>query len=55
LHRKIDDLREAGLIEQVFEGKNRRTKYLVPTPAADKYFANLGQVMTEAAALHPSK
>ena len=29
VHRKLDELREAGLIEQVFEGKNRRTKYLV--------------------------
>ena len=31
LHRKLDELREGGLIEQSFEGKNRRTKYLVPT------------------------
>ena len=29
IHRKLDELREAGLIEQIFEGKNRRTKFLV--------------------------
>ena len=46
IHRKLDTLREAGLIAQTFEGKNRRTKYLVPTPAADAYFAKLGEVMT---------
>ena len=45
VHRKLDDLREAGLIEQTFEGKNRRTKYLVPTKVADKYFATLGEMM----------
>ena len=47
IHRKLDDLREVGLIEQIFEGKNRRTKYLVPTQAADKYFSNLGDVIKQ--------
>ena len=50
IHRKLDALREAGLIEQTFEGKNRRTKYLVPTAVADAYFAKLGQVMSDAVA-----
>ena len=45
IHRKLDDLRESGLIEQTFEGKNRRTKYLVPTKVTEKYFTNLGEVM----------
>jgi DNA-binding transcriptional ArsR family regulator len=49
IHRKLDALREAGLITQIFEGKNRRTKYLVPTPVADAYFAKLGEVMNSAA------
>ncbi len=49
IHRKLDDLRESGLIAQTFEGKNRRTKYLVPTKVADKYFANLSKVMEQAA------
>ncbi len=49
IHRKLDALREAGLIDQMFEGQNRRTKYLVPTAAADAYFAELGDVMSAAA------
>ena len=48
LHRKLDELREAGLIEQVFEGKDRRTKYLVPTKEADAYFAKMSKAMTSA-------
>ena len=31
LHRKINDLLHKGLVELVFEGTNRRTKYLVLT------------------------
>ena len=50
MHRKLTNLLDARLIEQVFEGKNRRTKYLVPTEAADVYFAKLGQVISEAVA-----
>ena len=48
LHRKIDQLRDAGFITQVFEGTNRRTKYLVPTSSADKYFDQLGKAMVTA-------
>ena len=48
LHRKLDELREAGLIEQVFEGTDRRTKYLVPTKAADFYFAKMSEAMATA-------
>jgi hypothetical protein len=48
VHRKLDELREAGLIEQVFEGKNRRTKYLVPTKEADSYFAKMSKAITNA-------
>ena len=49
IHRKLDALREAGLVAQTFEGGNRRTKYLIPTQATDAYFDKLGQVMSEAA------
>jgi DNA-binding transcriptional ArsR family regulator len=42
LHRKMDALREAGLIDQVFEGTNRRTKYLAPTNAC-QIFRQHGQ------------
>ena len=48
LHRKLDELREAGLIQQIFEGKNRRTKYLVPTKAADADFAKMSKAITSA-------
>ena len=43
MHRKLDELREGGLIEQTFEGKNRRTKFLVPTKAANVYFDRMLQ------------
>ena len=48
VHRKLNELREAGLIEQVFEGKNRRTKFLVPTKEADSYFAKMSKAITNA-------
>ena len=48
IHRKLTELLEAGLIEQVFEGKNRRTKYLVPTKEADSYFAKMSKAITNA-------
>jgi DNA-binding transcriptional ArsR family regulator len=52
IHRKLDVLRELGMIDTVFEGKNRRTKYLVPTQAAHDYFDSVGKAMTEALAQH---
>ena len=39
-----------GLIDQIFQGDNRRTKYLVPTPVTDRYFDNLGRVLAQATA-----
>ena len=50
IHRKLDQLRELGMIDTVFEGKNRRTKFLVPTQAAHAYFDQVGQVMQQALA-----
>lgn len=47
LHRKLDDLREAGLIDFIFEGKNRRTKFLVPTRSANTYFENMSKLMRQ--------
>jgi Fe2+ or Zn2+ uptake regulation protein len=52
IHRKLDQLRELGMIDTVFEGKNRRTKYLVPTQAAHDYFNAVGKAMQEAVAQH---
>ena len=48
IHRKLDALRESGLIAPMFEGANRRTKYMVPTQAADQYFHKLGQLIQQA-------
>jgi DNA-binding MarR family transcriptional regulator len=47
LHRKIDMLREAELIEMIFTDKNRRTKYLVPTDLANDYFSKMGRAVLE--------
>ena len=48
IHRKLDQLRELGMIDTEFEGKNRRTKYLVPTQMAHEYFESIGQAMKQA-------
>jgi len=48
LHRKLDELREGGFIEQTFVGKNRRTKFLVPTKAANAYFDRMSGAMQSA-------
>ena len=52
IHRKLDLLRELGMIDTVFEGKNRRTKYLVPTQTAHDYFDSVGKVMSQALSAH---
>ena len=50
IHRKLDQLRELGMIDTVFEGKNRRTKFLVPTQQAHTYFDKVGEAMQQALA-----
>jgi DNA-binding MarR family transcriptional regulator len=45
LHRKLDTLLDMGLIAHQFEGDNRRTKYVVCTAAAMKYFERAGRAM----------
>jgi DNA-binding MarR family transcriptional regulator len=45
IHRRVDALREALLIDMVFHKGDRRTKYLVPTELADRYFARMGELM----------
>ncbi len=52
IHRKLDVLRELGMIDTVFEGTNRRTKYLVPTQVAMDYFESVGKAMAQALAQH---
>ena len=45
IHRKLNRLIENGYLEQQFEGKNRRTKYLVPTNKTKQYFADMGKAI----------
>jgi len=47
IHRKLDTLRDMGLIANEYVGENRRTKYLKPTPAALKYFEQVGSMMAK--------
>jgi DNA-binding MarR family transcriptional regulator len=48
IHRKIDDLRTAGLVDTEFQGDNRRTKYLTPTSKARKYFDKVNALLPSA-------
>ncbi len=50
IHRKLDELRILGWIEFTFEGANRRTKYLVPSAKANKYFDKVSKLMSKALA-----
>ena len=48
IHRKLDQLREAGMVDSHYEGSNRRTKYLKPTEKAQMYFSTVGGLMQQA-------
>jgi len=48
-HRKLNDLICFGYIETQFKGKNRRTKYLMPTDKAKDYFEQLSKAIKVAA------
>ncbi len=52
LHRKLDQLRETGFINLAFEGKNRRTKFIIPTSSAGKYFEQMGDALVLASTSH---
>jgi DNA-binding transcriptional ArsR family regulator len=52
LHRKLNELRLAGLIELRYQGSDRRTKYLVPTQAANEYFKKMGNALIQALTWH---
>jgi hypothetical protein len=45
LHKRIDDLREAGMICVVYKGSDRRTKYLVPSEKANHYLSLMGDLL----------
>ena len=48
-HRKLNDLICFGYVEQQYKGGNRRTKYIVPTDKAKKYFEHLSAAIKVAA------
>jgi DNA-binding transcriptional regulator GbsR (MarR family) len=45
IHRRVESLRQKGLIDLIYKNGNRRTKYIVPTAAADAYFEKMGDVL----------
>ena len=44
-HRRLTSLRKKGMIDLNHDAQDRRTKYIVPTKATQRYFAQLGQCM----------
>jgi DNA-binding MarR family transcriptional regulator len=47
-HRKINDLLDADMIELAHDAGNRRTKFLIPTPAAMMIFDELALALAQA-------
>ena len=45
IHRRVESLRQKGLIDLIYKDGNRRTKYIVPTPAANAYFEQMGDLL----------
>jgi DNA-binding MarR family transcriptional regulator len=45
LHRKLTILLEANLVHPVFQGNNRRTKYMALTKDGEMYFTRLSKAM----------
>ena len=52
IHRKLDQLRELGMIDSHYEGTNRRTKYLKTTDKAQEYFSTVGSLIHQATHLN---
>jgi hypothetical protein len=51
IHRKLDSLLQANLVELKFEGDNRRTKFISITKTGDRYISNLSKAMIKAVKL----
>ena len=47
-HRKINDLLDADMIVLAHDAGNRRTKFLIPTPAAMRIFDDLALALAQA-------
>jgi DNA-binding transcriptional ArsR family regulator len=54
IHRSLRILKDAGLVEVLFEGKNRRSKYLAVSEKTSEYFSSLGAALIEAADIKKS-
>ena len=48
LHRKLDELLDAGMISFSYNGNNRRTKYITLTQTAFDYFQIKSKAMVQA-------
>ena len=48
IHRKLDYLRQMGLVQNIYQGKNRRTKFMAPTKLSARYFEKINKVMRKA-------
>lgn len=46
IHRKLNQLIDAGYLTLEYEGKNKRTKFLTPTQKSHDYFTKLGKLIT---------
>jgi len=49
VHRRLKSLRQKGLIELREDENDSRIKYVLPTSAAEDYFARLGKCLSAAA------
>jgi DNA-binding MarR family transcriptional regulator len=47
-HRRLKSLRKKGVIALVSDQIDTRIKYVMPTPVANRYFAQLGRCLNEA-------
>lgn len=45
LHVRIDNLREARMIQVMSKNGNRRTKYLVPSDKGERYLHRMGELL----------
>ncbi|MEN9619486.1 MAG: hypothetical protein RL406_1723 [Pseudomonadota bacterium] len=54
IHRRVESLRQKGLIDLIYKDGNRRTKYIVPTDVANAYFEKMGDLLINTLATEPS-
>lgn len=47
VHRKITELLNAGWIQTVYDGENKRNKYLAPTQRANRHFLKISKLLIQ--------